>query len=434
MLGFATISRLLRSDDKLRSESEWLRTLSTHSGVGLWDAVLFESDPMHARSRWTWSSEFRRLLGFDSHADFPDVVHSWSDRLHPDDVAGAFAAFGATCQTGVGYDVKYRLRRRDGTYRWYRATGGVVLDENRKPRRACGSLVDIHDQVQAEQTMREALHRLAQQTEARVGALAGGFTASATELERTAAFMIETVERTNGLTGGMMAAAQDASASVQSVAAAAEELAASAGEIGRQIAASNTMTLQAAEDARRTDGIVRALADGSQKIGDVVGLISSIAGQTNLLALNATIEAARAGDAGKGFAVVASEVKGLAAQTAKATEEISKQIAEVQAATQQSVAVIQGIARAIQDVTSASNSIAAAIEQQAAATAEIARNVQQTVEGTRRFTTGIEEVRQAAETTDGSARQVLSAASGLSREAQALNAEVRGFVAELVAA
>ena len=111
------------------------------------------------------------------------------------------------------------------------------------------------------------------------------------------------------------------------------------------------MTGRAVEDARRTDAIVRELADGAQRIGDVVGLITSIAGQTNLLALNATIEAARAGDAGKGFAVVASEVKGLASQTARATEEIAGQITQIQAATREAVDAIRAISGTIEEVS-----------------------------------------------------------------------------------
>src|SRR5690606_15317887 len=120
---------------------------------------------------------------------------------------------------------------------------------------------------------------------------------------------------------------------VQTVASAAEELSASIGEISRQVSQATGVAARAVENARRTDMTVRALSEGATRIGQVVELISNIAGQTNLLALNATIEAARAGEAGKGFAVVASEVKNLAAQTSKATEEIGSQITQIQAAT-----------------------------------------------------------------------------------------------------
>ncbi len=135
--------------------SEWLKTLSSCCGVGLWDALLHDGDAMHAKTRWTWSGEFRRLLGFDSEAEFPNAVQSWSPRLHPDDLGPTLRAFNATCATGVGFDVTYRLRVRAGTYRWFRATGGAILDDNGRARRACGSLTDIHDVVEAEIVRRQ---------------------------------------------------------------------------------------------------------------------------------------------------------------------------------------------------------------------------------------------------------------------------------------
>ena len=187
-------------------------------------------------------------------------------------------------------------------------------------------------------------------------------------------------------------------------------------------------------DARRTDATVRALAEGAQRIGQVVELISNIAGQTNLLALNATIEAARAGDAGKGFAVVASEVKSLAGQTAKATEEISAQITQLQTSTREAVEAIKGITTVIEEVSTIATAIASAVEEQGAATAEIARNVQQTAGSTQLVTTNIAGVSQGAASTGAAADQVLSAAGDLSRQAESLSAEVSGFVSEVRAA
>jgi methyl-accepting chemotaxis protein len=197
---------------------------------------------------------------------------------------------------------------------------------------------------------------------------------------------------------------------------------------------STKITGEAVADARRTDTIVRALAEGAEKIGHVVGMITDIAGQTNLLALNATIEAARAGDAGKGFAVVASEVKSLANQTAKATEEIGIQIAQIQSATKEAVDAIRGITGTIEEVSSISVSIAAAVEEQGAATAEIARNVQQTAQSAMDVTVNIGNVSQAATDTGAAADRVLSAAGDLSRQAEQLNTEVSTFIAEVRAA
>ena len=135
--------------------SEWLKTLSRCCGVGLWDALLHDGDPMHAQTRWTWSGEFRRLLGYESEFEFPDVLQSWSRRLHPDDFAPTLQAFAATCATGIRFDVTYRVRIRDDSYRWFRATGGAILDETGRARRACGSLTDIHDAVEAENLRRQ---------------------------------------------------------------------------------------------------------------------------------------------------------------------------------------------------------------------------------------------------------------------------------------
>jgi methyl-accepting chemotaxis protein len=275
---------------------------------------------------------------------------------------------------------------------------------------------------------------LVQCFEAQVSAMAGQLATASGELEATAQSMSAAAERTKGQAAAVAAAAEEASAGVQTVAASAEELAVSIGEISRQVAQSGQMTGKAVEDARRTDTIVRALADGAQKIGDVVGLITSIAGQTNLLALNATIEAARAGDAGKGFAVVASEVKGLAAQTTKATDEIAGQITQIQGATREAVTAIQGIATTIEEVSKIATSIAAAIKQQGTATTEIARNVQHTSASTQEVTTNIAGVSEAAGSTGAAAAQVLSAAGDLSRQAGQLTGEVNRFVAGVRAA
>lgn len=150
---------------------------------------------------------------------------------------------------------------------------------------------------------------------------------------------------------------------MQTVASAAEELNASIAEITRQVTESARISHQAVADARRTDAIVRALAENAEKIGEVVGLISNIAGQTNLLALNATIEAARAGESGRGFAVVAAEVKNLAAQTSRATQEIEARISDIQASTGEAVGAIKTIGATIEQVSGIAASIATAVEQ-----------------------------------------------------------------------
>jgi methyl-accepting chemotaxis protein len=270
--------------------------------------------------------------------------------------------------------------------------------------------------------------------ELQVGGMVGDLSAGSAQLEATAQTMSATAAETNQEAGSVAGAAEEAAGGIQAVASAAEELTSSIGEISRQVAQSAVVTERAVQDAGRTNGIVRALADGAQKIGDVVGLITSIASQTNLLALNATIEAARAGDAGKGFAVVASEVKSLAQQTARATEDISGQIARIQSATGEAVAAIQGITTTIGEASAIATTIAAAVEQQGTATAEIARNVQQIAGNTQQVTSSIAGVSQAANITGETAAQVLTAASALSRHAERITDEVNGFIVGVRAA
>jgi methyl-accepting chemotaxis protein len=287
---------------------------------------------------------------------------------------------------------------------------------------------------QAKERRAQVLEALVRSFEAKVGGLVSMLSSGATELQATAQSMSSTAAQTNQQATTVAAAAEEASVGVQTVAAAAEELTSSIGEISRQVAHSSQITGRAVADAQRTNQIVRALAEGAEKIGHVVGLITNIAGQTNLLALNATIEAARAGDAGKGFAVVASEVKSLANQTAKATEEIGTQIAQIQSATKEAVDAIHLITGTIQEVSAISISIAAAVEEQGAATAEIARNVQQTAQAARDVTVNIGGVSKAANDTGAAASQVLGAAGGLSQQSEQLTAEVNSFVAGVRAA
>ena len=293
----------------------------------------------------------------------------------------------------------------------------------------------LEAEAQTESEARDAraarLDGLVRGFQGRAGEMVKILSGSSTELEATARGMSGTAEGARTQAGRVLSAAGEASDGVQAVAAAAEQLSASIGEISRQVSQATSVTAQAVEDARRTDATVQTLAEGAARIGDVVRLISDIAGQTNLLALNATIEAARAGEAGKGFAVVASEVKSLAAQTAKATEEIGAQITQIQSATDQAVVAIGGIGRRIEEVSGIAVAIAAAVEEQSAATSEIARTVQDTARATEAVTANIADVSQASAQTGDAAGQVLSAASELSQQAERLNGTVASFVAEV---
>jgi methyl-accepting chemotaxis protein len=205
-------------------------------------------------------------------------------------------------------------------------------------------------------------------------------------------------------------------------------------EIGRQVQESSRIAGEAVNQARKTDARIADLSQASNRIGDIVALITGIAEQTNLLALNATIEAARAGDAGRGFAVVAQEVKSLASQTAKATGEISSQIANMQTATEESVAAIKEIGGTIGRIAEISTLIADAVEEQGAATQEVAHNVQQAAQGTSEVASAITEVNKGARDTGTASSQVLASAKSLTVESGRLGSEVEQFLAHIRAA
>jgi methyl-accepting chemotaxis protein len=283
-------------------------------------------------------------------------------------------------------------------------------------------------QTQAREERSVKLQGLVGGFEITASGLVGQLSAASTELEATAQSMSATAARTSDQAGTAGGAAGQASAAVQNAASAAEELSASIGEISRQLGQAAQTSQLAVTSTRQTDTIVRALAEGAGRIGQVVDLISDIAGQTNLLALNATIEAARAGEAGRGFAVVASEVKALATKTADATGEIGQQVRQIQQSTEEAVQAIRGIMATTEQVSSIATSIAAAVEEQAAATAEIARNVQQTAQATELVSANVGGVGEAARETGIASHQVLSAAGGLSQQAAHLSNEVRVFL------
>jgi methyl-accepting chemotaxis protein len=249
-------------------------------------------------------------------------------------------------------------------------------------------------------------------------------TESSTALEQSAT---ETGSQTNIVLNEVEQTAQ----TVQTVAAAAQQLSSSIEEIGRQASDSQRISTAAMRQSDEVVDKVAELRTAAEQIGTVVELISSIAGQTNLLALNATIEAARAGDAGKGFAVVASEVKSLAAQTAKATEQIGGQIGAIQAATVRAAEAIQGIAGTVREVNEIAMGIAAAVVEQAAATQEIARSVELVSGNTANVAQSMERVRGAVGGNGETASEVRRTAATLSVESSTLSGEVTDFLAAL---
>jgi methyl-accepting chemotaxis protein len=397
-------------------------------------AAMFKDNAAVDRARGAQGEHWRKLFSAQFDEPYMNSVRRIG-RMHsqigldPRYYIGAYSYVAAqlaavACQARVGWisssAQRQRLARLNGAI-----SQAIMLDIDL-------SVAAYRDEAEGMHTKNIAL--AVSQFESRIGGLASGLANSSHRLETLAQSMTSTADSTTQQASNVAQAAEAAGAGVSTVASAAEELTASIGEISRQVTQSAHVTDRAVGEARRTNDIVRALSEGASKIGQVVELITSIAGQTNLLALNATIEAARAGEAGRGFAVVASEVKSLAQQTGKATEEIGAQISQVQTATNQAVEAIRGITGTIEEVATIAASIAAAVEQQNAATAEIARNVQQMSGSTQMVTSSIADVGRSVTETGTASTQVLTAAVELANQSKTLTSEVRDFATELRAA
>jgi methyl-accepting chemotaxis protein len=355
-----------REVEQLREELNALRErtelLDTSCGVGLWQAVLHNADAFDPKSAWTWSPEFRRLLGYSNEADFPNVCQSWSDKLHPDDLASTFAAFNAHLKDKTGatrYDVTYRLMTKLGGYRWFRATGGCRHSADGRTIRACGSLSDVHDQ----KTMSLSAAQSAAEDKATTAALGAGlkalangdltfriidtfpvkyealkvsFNESTESLARALRGFKEAAAEVTRGAGEIEEGNQNLSQRTELQASSLEETASSMDHMTstvRQNAGhaeqANQLALAARSQADTGVAVVATaikamgeINESSKKIGDIIGVVEEIAFQTNLLALNAAVEAARAGDQGRGFAVVAGEVRSLAGRSAVAAREI----------------------------------------------------------------------------------------------------------------
>ncbi len=279
-----------------------------------------------------------------------------------------------------------------------------------------------------EAARKAAMLRLANEFEAAVGGIIETVSSASTELEAAANTLTRTADNTQQLSTVVVLASERASANVHAVATATEDMTSSVNEISRQVQVSAKIASEAVRQAEQTDARVNTLSRAAARIGDVVKLITSVAEQTNLLALNATIEAARAGDAGRGFAIVAQEVKALAAQTAKATDEISSQISGMQQATGESVTAIKEIGGTIGRISEIAATIAAAVEQQGGVTREISRNVGEAAKGTAQVADNITDVSRGARETGAASTQVFTSAQSLANESNRLKTEVGKFL------
>ncbi len=445
-------------DAKERSD-----VLDQACGVGLWDAFLFNADALDPRSTWRWSPEFRRLIGYGGEAEFPNVCQSWSDKLHPDDVKGTFAAFGEHLTDKSGnarYDVTYRLRMKDGQYRWFRATGGCRHSADGQTIRACGSLTSVHEQ----KLMEERVTRAAAQDQTIIDALAEGlgalasgnllhritaeFTPASQALKDSFNASVEQLHSTISQVSAASSEVKNAGAEItnasRSLAEGATKQASSLDEVSVNLDELTSMASTNADHARKAsalsavarnhaaDGETRmanltaAMGDikaSTQETARIIKTINEIAFQTNLLALNAAVEAARAGDAGRGFAVVADEVRSLALRAASAAQ-------STEALIEKSVTASDRGVRLNEEVLGSLKEISAQIAQVVTVVSEITAASVGQVDSVTQITRSVSQVNAITQQVAASAEESASAAEELNAQASTLNDTVSVFELE----
>jgi PAS domain S-box-containing protein len=445
---------------RLQDLKERSDLFDTALGVGLWHGVVYDGDPVNPKNIWSWSPEFIRMLGYTGEADFPNVVNSLLDKIHPDDLEATLTAFQAQLLDKTGatrYSVNYRLKTREGSYRWFRGTGGCRHLPDGKTVRVCGALTDIQDQKLAE----IAAASESEHDAAAIGALASALRALAQgdlshripsefapktrqlkeDFNAAIASLEQAMQSISGTTGSIRTgseeiaqAADDLSrrteqqaASLEETAAAVDEITATVHKTAQGAQQARTVVSTAKSDAERGGKVasqaidaVNGIEKSSEQIGQIIGVIDEIAFQTNLLALNAGVEAARAGEAGRGFAVVASEVRALAQRSAEAAKEIKALITASRSQVEQGVDLVTETGKALERIFAQVAEIDTVVS-------DIASSAQEQATGLQEVNTAVNQMDQVTQQNAAMVEETTAASHALAREAQELAALVNRF-------